>query len=90
MRRTSAGSSSGDIAAGLNVVPGFEHAAHRHRPRRRSANARVRIHLRDKDAALCLDFPAGPLCWRLTAINSEPGADYLDRLTDKVVAAVGA
>lgn len=44
----------------------------------------------DTDVELCLDFLAGPLYWRLTAINSEPAADYLDRLTDKVVAAFGA
>ena len=44
----------------------------------------------DTDVELCLDFLAGPLYWRLTAINSEPGPDYLDRLTDKVVAAFGA
>lgn len=44
----------------------------------------------DTDVELCLDFLAGPLYWRLTAINSEPAPDYLDRLTDKIVAAFRA
>ena len=44
----------------------------------------------DTDIELCLDFLAGPLYWRLAAVNLEAGPDYLDRLTDKVVAAFGA
>jgi len=44
----------------------------------------------DTDVDLCLDLLAGPLYWRLTAINTDPGPDYLDRLTDKLVAAFHA
>jgi hypothetical protein len=39
------------------------------------------------DVELCLDFLAAPLYWRLAAIATPVAPDYLDRLTDKVVAA---
>lgn len=41
----------------------------------------------DTDIDLCLDFLAGPLYWRLTAIHTPLPPGYLDRLTDKTVAA---
>jgi AcrR family transcriptional regulator len=44
----------------------------------------------DTDVDLCLDLLAGPLYWRMSAIHTELGADYLDRLADKVVAAFKA
>lgn len=44
----------------------------------------------DTDVELCLDFLAGPLYWRLTAIHSPMAEDYVDRLADKVVAAFSA
>ncbi len=40
------------------------------------------------DIGLCLDFIAGPLYWRLTIVRSATDEDYLDRLTDKIVAAI--
>lgn len=44
----------------------------------------------DTDIEMCLDFLAGPLYWRLTVVQSSTAQDYLDRLTDKVVAAMKA
>ena len=41
----------------------------------------------DTDPELCLDFLAAPLYWRLAVVNTGVGVDYVDRLTDMVVAA---
>lgn len=42
------------------------------------------------DVGLCLDFLAGPLYWRLGVVQSETGADYYERMTDMIVAAMKA
>ncbi|MFJ6665475.1 TetR-like C-terminal domain-containing protein [Streptomyces sp. NPDC091383] len=42
------------------------------------------------DRDLALDLLAGPLYWRLVVVHTPTGPDYLDRLTDKLVAAVTA
>ncbi|KOU67408.1 TetR family transcriptional regulator [Streptomyces sp. WM4235] len=44
----------------------------------------------DVDRELALDFLAGPLYWRLAVLHAPTGPDYLDRLTDKLVAAFAA
>lgn len=44
----------------------------------------------DTDLELGLDFLAGPMYWRLAVIRTSTAADYLDRLTDKIIAAVKA
>ncbi|MFJ1709944.1 hypothetical protein [Kitasatospora sp. NPDC088346] len=42
------------------------------------------------DRELALDFLAGPLYWRLAVVHTPTGPDYLDRLTDKLLAAFAA
>ncbi|RKT09732.1 TetR family transcriptional regulator [Streptomyces sp. 1114.5] len=42
------------------------------------------------DRELALDFLAGPLYWRLAVVHTPTGRDYLDRLTDKLLAAFAA
>jgi AcrR family transcriptional regulator len=44
----------------------------------------------DTDIGLCLDLLAGPLYWRLIVLQAGPEDDYLDRLADKVAAAMKA
>ncbi|MFF2515907.1 TetR-like C-terminal domain-containing protein [Streptomyces sp. NPDC058086] len=44
----------------------------------------------DVDRELALDFLAGPLYWRLAVVHTPTSADYLDRLTDKLLAAFAA
>ncbi|MEU3572822.1 TetR-like C-terminal domain-containing protein [Kitasatospora sp. NPDC036755] len=41
----------------------------------------------DVDRELALDLLAGPLYWRLAVVHTETAPDYLDRLTDKLLAA---
>jgi AcrR family transcriptional regulator len=42
------------------------------------------------DIEMCMDFLAGPLYWRLAVVRSATADDYLDRLTDKIIAAAKA
>jgi AcrR family transcriptional regulator len=42
------------------------------------------------DIEMCMDFLAGPLYWRLAVVRSATADDYLDRLTDKIIAAAEA
>ncbi|MFH9426568.1 hypothetical protein [Streptomyces sp. NPDC017529] len=42
------------------------------------------------DCELALDLLAGPLYWRLVVIRTRTGANYLDCLTDKLLAAFTA
>ncbi|WP_280119020.1 hypothetical protein [Streptomyces albofaciens] len=42
------------------------------------------------DCELALDLLVGPLYWRLMAIRTRTGANYLDRLTGKLLAAFTA
>jgi AcrR family transcriptional regulator len=42
----------------------------------------------DSDLELCMDFLAGPLYWRLAVVHTVTSADYLDRLTDRIMAAL--
>ncbi|MGV4986668.1 TetR-like C-terminal domain-containing protein [Streptomyces sp. NRAIS4] len=44
----------------------------------------------DVDLELALDLLAGPLYWRLAVIRTPTDPDYLDRLTDKLLAAFAA
>ncbi|MEU9979363.1 TetR-like C-terminal domain-containing protein [Streptomyces sp. NPDC051014] len=44
----------------------------------------------DVDRALALDLLAGPLYWRLVVVHTPTTTDYLDRLTDKIIAAIEA
>ncbi len=44
----------------------------------------------DTDVELALDMIGGPLYWRMAVVHSPRPADYLDRLTDRVVAALRA
>ncbi|MFJ2864176.1 TetR-like C-terminal domain-containing protein [Kitasatospora sp. NPDC087314] len=44
----------------------------------------------DVDRELALDLLVGPLYWRLAVIHTPTAPDYLDRLTDKLLAAFGA
>ena len=44
----------------------------------------------DTDVELALDMIGGPLFWRLAVVHSPRPPDYLDRLTDRVVAALRA
>jgi len=44
----------------------------------------------DADIGLCLDLLAGPLYWRLVVVQDDPGDSYLDRLADKIAAAMKA
>jgi AcrR family transcriptional regulator len=44
----------------------------------------------DTDIGLCLDLLAGPLYWRLMVVQDSPDGDYLDRLADKIAAAMKA
>ncbi|MGW7586981.1 TetR-like C-terminal domain-containing protein [Kitasatospora sp. NPDC054768] len=44
----------------------------------------------DVDRELALDFLAGPLYWRLAVVHTATAPDYLDRLTDKLLAAFAA
>jgi AcrR family transcriptional regulator len=40
----------------------------------------------DSDLEMCMDFLAGPLYWRLAVVHTPTGEDYLDRLTDRIMA----
>ena len=42
----------------------------------------------DSDLEMCMDFLAGPLYWRLAIVHTQTGEDYLDRLTDRILAAL--
>jgi len=42
----------------------------------------------DSDLEMCMDFLAGPLYWRLAVVHTSTSEDYLDRLTDMVMAAL--
>ncbi|MHA6757393.1 TetR-like C-terminal domain-containing protein [Streptacidiphilus sp. PAMC 29251] len=42
----------------------------------------------DVDRDLALDLLAGPLYWRLAVVHAPTAPDYLDRLTDKILAAI--
>lgn len=42
------------------------------------------------DLELALDFLAGPLYWRLAVVRTPTAPDYLDRLADKLLAAIAA
>jgi AcrR family transcriptional regulator len=42
----------------------------------------------DSDLEMCMDFLAGPLYWRLAVVHTPTGEDYLDRLTDRIMAAL--
>jgi AcrR family transcriptional regulator len=42
----------------------------------------------ESDLEMCMDLLAGPLYWRLTVVQTPTGADYLDRLTDSIMAAL--
>jgi len=42
----------------------------------------------DSDLEMCMDFLAGPLYWRLAVVHTSTSEDYLDRLTDMVIAAL--
>ena len=42
----------------------------------------------DSDLEMCMDFLAGPLYWRLAVVHTQTGEDYLDRLTDRIQAAL--
>ncbi|MFD5466999.1 TetR-like C-terminal domain-containing protein [Kitasatospora sp. NPDC127059] len=44
----------------------------------------------DVDRELALDLLAGPLYWRLAVVHTPTAPDYLDRLTDKLLAAFRA
>ncbi|MER8187543.1 TetR-like C-terminal domain-containing protein [Kitasatospora sp. NPDC094015] len=44
----------------------------------------------DVDRELALDLVAGPLYWRLLVVGTPTAPDYLDRLTDKLLAAFTA
>jgi AcrR family transcriptional regulator len=44
----------------------------------------------DTDIGLCLDLLAGPLYWRLMVVRDSPEDSYLDRLADKIAAAMKA
>lgn len=44
----------------------------------------------DSDIELCMDMMGGPLYWRLSVVNTPTSDDYLDRLTDKIMAAITA
>ncbi|MFF4924461.1 TetR-like C-terminal domain-containing protein [Kitasatospora sp. NPDC001261] len=44
----------------------------------------------DLDRELALDLLAGPLYWRLAVVHTATAPDYLDRLTDKLLAAIAA
>jgi AcrR family transcriptional regulator len=44
----------------------------------------------DTDVELALDMIGGPLYWRMAVVHGPRPADYLDRLTDRVVAALRA
>ena len=40
------------------------------------------------DLEMCMDLLAGPLYWRLAVVNTPTDDDYLDRLTDRIMAAL--
>jgi AcrR family transcriptional regulator len=42
----------------------------------------------NSDLEMCMDFLAGPLYWRLAVVHTPTGKDYLDRLTDRIMAAL--
>ena len=42
----------------------------------------------DSDLEMCMDILAGPLYWRLAVVRTPTSDDYLDRLTDMVMAAL--
>jgi len=42
----------------------------------------------DSDLEMCMDFLAGPLYWRMAVVHTQTGEDYLDRLTDRILAAL--
>ena len=42
----------------------------------------------ESDLEMCMDVLAGPLYWRLAIARTPTGADYLDRLTEIVMAAL--
>jgi tetracycline repressor-like protein len=42
----------------------------------------------DSDLEMCMDFLAGPLYWRLAVVHTPTSEDYLDRLTDRIIAAL--
>ncbi|MEU4116721.1 TetR-like C-terminal domain-containing protein [Kitasatospora sp. NPDC028055] len=44
----------------------------------------------DVDREIALDLLAGPLYWRLAVVHTPTAPDYLDRLTDKLLAAFRA
>lgn len=44
----------------------------------------------DTDVELALDMIGGPLYWRMAVVHGPRPGDYLDRLTDRVVAALRA
>ena len=44
----------------------------------------------DTDIGMCLDFLAGPLYWRMVVTQAGPKDAYLDRLADKIAAAMKA
>jgi len=42
----------------------------------------------ESDLEMCMDILAGPLYWRLAVVRTPTGDDYLDRLTDRIMAAL--
>src|SRR6516162_5686365 len=42
----------------------------------------------ESDLEMCMDILAGPLYWRLAVVRTPTGDDYLDRLTDRIIAAL--
>jgi AcrR family transcriptional regulator len=42
----------------------------------------------ESDLEMCMDFLAGPLYWRLAVVHTPTSEDYLDRLTDRIMAAL--
>jgi AcrR family transcriptional regulator len=42
----------------------------------------------ESDVEMCMDLLAGPLYWRLAVVRTPTGDDYLDRLTDRIMAAL--
>jgi Tetracyclin repressor-like, C-terminal domain len=42
----------------------------------------------DSDLEMCMDILAGPLYWRLAVVRTPTRDDYLDQLTDRILAAL--
>jgi AcrR family transcriptional regulator len=40
------------------------------------------------DVEMCMDLVAGPLYWRMAVVHTPTSDDYLDRLTDRIMAAL--